>query len=101
MRRSLLLSCCTLLAGTSLASAVGSSSGSMPAATLAASVSGLRAADWPAVGGDLANSRYSMLSQIDISNVKTLGGVWEKDLDAPSRTPPVVVAGVMYSNDAR
>jgi PQQ-dependent dehydrogenase (methanol/ethanol family) len=41
-----------------------------------------------------------MLSQIDISNVKTLGGVWEKDLDAPSRTPPVVVAGVMYINDA-
>jgi quinohemoprotein ethanol dehydrogenase len=100
MRRSLLLACCTFLAGTSLASAVGSSSGSMPAATPAASVSGPRAADWPAVGGDLANSRYSMLSQIDISNVKTLGGVWERDLDAPSRTPPVVVAGVMYINDA-
>ena len=41
-----------------------------------------------------------MLSQINISNVKTLRGVWEKDLDAPSRTPPVVVAGVMYINDA-
>jgi quinohemoprotein ethanol dehydrogenase len=83
--RSLLLSCCVLLTRISPA---------------AASVSGPRAADWPAVGGDLANSRYSTLSQIDISNVKTLGGVWEKDLDAPSRTPPVVVAGVMYINDA-
>ena len=71
MRRLLLLSCCTLLAGTAPAVAVEHASVSMPAA---ASVSGSRAADWPTVGGDLANSRYSGLSQIDISNVKTLGG---------------------------
>jgi quinohemoprotein ethanol dehydrogenase len=99
MWRSLLLSYGTLLAGISPAFAE-DSAGSTPPATAATSASGPRTADWPAVGGDLANSRYSRLSQINISNVKTLGGAWEKDLDAPSRTPPVVVAGVMYINDA-
>ena len=59
-----------------------------------------KATDWSAVGGDLTNSRYSTLSQINISNVATLGGIWEANLDAPSRTPPVIVAGVMYINDA-
>jgi quinohemoprotein ethanol dehydrogenase len=98
MWRSLLLSYATLLAGISPAFAEtgASASARAPAAVTAA----LGQQDWPTVGGDLANSRYSMLSQITISNVKTLRGVWERDLDAPSRTPPVVVAGVMYINDA-
>jgi glucose dehydrogenase/plastocyanin len=57
-------------------------------------------ADWSTVGGDISNSRYSTLSQINVSNVKALGAAWNKTLDAPSRTPPVVAGGVLYINDA-
>jgi glucose dehydrogenase len=32
--------------------------------------------DWPAVGGDFGNSRYSTLSQINTSNIKQLKGAW-------------------------
>ena len=33
-------------------------------------------ADWPLVGGDWGNTRYSTLSKIDAANVKTLKGAW-------------------------
>jgi quinohemoprotein ethanol dehydrogenase len=58
------------------------------------------ASDWATVGGDLANTRFSTLSQINVSNVSKLGGAWVKNLGSPSRTPPVVVSGVMYINDS-
>ena len=61
---------------------------------------GWPATDWPTVGGDLTNTRHSTLSQINVSNVKALLGAWQVDLAAPSRTPPVVVDGVLYVNDA-
>src|SRR5262249_28599533 len=48
----------------------------------------------------LGNTRYSELTQINASNVRELRGAWKKDLSAPSRTPPVVVDGVMYVSDA-
>jgi glucose dehydrogenase len=34
------------------------------------------AADWPLVGGDWGNTRYSTLARITTSNVKTLKGAW-------------------------
>jgi PQQ-dependent dehydrogenase (methanol/ethanol family) len=56
--------------------------------------------DWPTVGGDLNNSRYSALAKIKTSNVKELGGAWFKEFDAPTRTPPVIEGGMLFSNDA-
>jgi glucose dehydrogenase len=37
--------------------------------------------DWPTVGGNLMNERYSPLDQIDTSNVSQLKGVWHTHLD--------------------
>src|SRR5438309_10315784 len=34
------------------------------------------AKDWPVVGGDWGNTRYSPLAAINRSNVKTLKGAW-------------------------
>jgi len=53
--------------------------------------------DWPAVGGDWNNSRYSTLDKINTGNVKTLGGAWVKQFEgAYSRITPVVVDGMMF-----
>ena len=32
--------------------------------------------EWPVVGGDLGNTRYSPLSQMNTTTVKTLKGAW-------------------------
>src|ERR1700733_9813234 len=53
--------------------------------------------DWPAIGGDWANSHYSTLRQIDTGNVKQLGGAWVHQFDGErSRGTPVVVDGKMF-----
>ena len=53
--------------------------------------------DWPAVGGDWNNSRYSGLDKINTNNVKTLGGAWVKKFEgAYSRITPVVADGMMF-----
>jgi quinohemoprotein ethanol dehydrogenase len=60
------------------------------------------AAEWPLVGGDWANTRYSTISQIDRSNVKTLKGAWMARLNSgfgagfSQQATPVVKDGVMY-----
>jgi alcohol dehydrogenase (cytochrome c) len=54
---------------------------------------------WPLIGGDLTNQRYSRLALINKENVHTLGGAWmssQFDGDAQSRATPVVVNGIMY-----
>jgi len=59
-------------------------------------------AEWPVVGGDWGNTRYSTLSQIDVSNVKTLKGAWMARLNSgygpgfSQQATPVVKDGVMY-----
>jgi alcohol dehydrogenase (cytochrome c) len=53
--------------------------------------------DWPAVGGDWNNSRFSTLDQIDTGNVTKLGGAWLKQFEgAYSRITPVVVDDMMF-----
>ncbi len=52
--------------------------------------------NWPMVEGDLGNSRFSTLSQINTKTIKELGGVWNHKFDGVSRGTPVVVDGVMY-----
>jgi quinohemoprotein ethanol dehydrogenase len=63
----------------------------------------VRAADqpasksWPMVEGDLGNSRYSTLNQINAKNIKELGAVWNHKFEGEvSRGTPVVEDGVMY-----
>ncbi|HJT87355.1 MAG TPA: PQQ-binding-like beta-propeller repeat protein [Bryobacteraceae bacterium] len=59
-------------------------------------------AEWPLVGGDWGNTRYSTLSQITPENVKTLKGAWMTRLNSGFGPPysqqatPVVQGGVMY-----
>jgi len=59
-------------------------------------------ADWPLVGGDWGNTRYSRLAQINPSNVKTLKGAWMARLNSgfgagfSQQATPVVKDGVMY-----
>ncbi len=60
------------------------------------------AAEWPLVGGDWGNTRYSLLSQINPANVKTLKGAWMARLNSgfgpgfSQQATPVIKDGVMY-----
>src|ERR1700722_9759391 len=55
--------------------------------------------DWLQATGDLGNTRYSSLSQINTETVKNLGAAWVSDKfdDAgTSRVTPVVKDGLMF-----
>jgi quinohemoprotein ethanol dehydrogenase len=59
--------------------------------------------DWPTVGGNLMNERYSPLDQIDTSNVSQLKGVWRRHLEGSgvgakysAESQPVVYKGIIY-----
>jgi PQQ-dependent dehydrogenase (methanol/ethanol family) len=68
--------------------------------------SAFAAASWPATGGDLANSRYSTLTQITPANVKNLTRVWTTLTDSgfktgPVESPPTVIGSTMYASSSR
>ena len=60
--------------------------------------------DWPAYGGDLANTRYSPLDQINTQNITKLTQAWLYDTrpqgsaktNRTTQATPLVVNGVMY-----
>ena len=54
--------------------------------------------DWPAVGLDYGETRFSKLDQINAGNVKNLGLVWSYSLDSSRgvEATPIVVDGIMY-----
>lgn len=54
--------------------------------------------DWPTIGLDYAETRFSKLNQINTDNVKKLGLVWSYSLDSSRgvEATPVVVDGIMY-----
>jgi quinohemoprotein ethanol dehydrogenase len=54
--------------------------------------------DWPTIGADHAETRYSKLTQINASNVTDLGLVWSYNLESTRgvEATPVVVDGIMY-----
>jgi quinohemoprotein ethanol dehydrogenase len=54
--------------------------------------------DWPTIGLDYAETRFSKLSQITSDNVKGLGLVWSYNLESERgvEATPVVVDGIMY-----
>ncbi len=56
------------------------------------------AADFPLVGGNYANQRYSTLKQINRSTVGRLGGAWMAHVGGRGimQSTPVVVGGTMY-----
>src|SRR5579862_8458675 len=59
-------------------------------------------AEWPLVGGDWGNTRFSTLKQITPANVKTMKGAWMTRLNSgfgagfSQQATPVVKDGVMY-----
>jgi quinohemoprotein ethanol dehydrogenase len=77
-----------------------------PATTAAQTAQDYRSAptaEWPLVGGDWGNSRYSPLDQINTTNAKNLKGGWMQRLNGSGYGPgfsqqaaPVVQDGVMY-----
>jgi alcohol dehydrogenase (cytochrome c) len=55
--------------------------------------------DWPTVGGDAANARYSTLNQISTQTIGMLGAAWRSEtLEPPvaSRAMPIVKDGVIF-----
>lgn len=82
---------CSVLAFTSLACA-------------GTELRGTAAGDWPTYGGDLANTRYSSLDQIDASNFSRLRIAWRFKTDNLGPRPeyqfegtPIEIGGVLYS----
>jgi len=72
--------------------------------SLAAALPLLGQTNWPAYGGDPANTRYSTLDQINTSNVSKLAQAWVYDTrptgsgksNRNSQATPLVVNSVMY-----
>ena len=54
--------------------------------------------DWPTIGLDYAETRFSRLNQINTDNVKRLGLAWSYPLESSRgvEATPVVVDGIMY-----
>lgn len=54
--------------------------------------------DWPTVGLDYGETRFSKLNQINTDNVKTLGLTWSYNLESSRgvEATPIVVDGIMY-----
>ncbi len=54
--------------------------------------------DWPTIGLDYAETRFSKLSQITTDNVKKLGLMWTYPLESSRgvEATPLVVDGIMY-----
>src|SRR4051812_15754242 len=54
--------------------------------------------DWPTIGLDFAETRFSKLNRINAENVKKLGLVWAYPLESERgiEATPVVVDGIMY-----
>jgi quinohemoprotein ethanol dehydrogenase len=54
--------------------------------------------DWPTIGLDYAETRFSKLNKISADNVKQLGLVWSYPLESSRgvEATPVVVDGIMY-----
>jgi quinoprotein glucose dehydrogenase len=70
----------------------------------AAAQSGAHGGEWPTYGGDLGNTRYSPLDQIDASNFSKLEVAWRFKTDSLGPRPeyqyestPLMVHGVLFT----
>ncbi|GAA5232478.1 PQQ-dependent dehydrogenase, methanol/ethanol family [Verticiella sediminum] len=91
----------SLLACTLLAAAPARSAGNPPAARVDTAyivANASTSTEWPTVGLDYAESRYSRLDQVNTDTAGRLGLVWSYDLKSSRgvEATPVVVDGVMY-----
>ena len=106
----LVAACCASLAVPPLAAQdagakAGAKAGAAPAAKVdSAFVTANKAStqEWPTVGLDYGETRYSKLKQINTDNVKDLSIAWSYDLEALRgvEATPLVVDGVMYTSSA-
>ena len=61
----------------------------------------LAAANWPVVGGDWGNRRFSTLDQISTANIAQLGGAWTRELEGGAPLgEPIIVKGRMFVTTA-
>jgi quinohemoprotein ethanol dehydrogenase len=56
--------------------------------------------EWPTLGGGEGDTRYSVLTEINKTNVRNLGGAWIRELPNWTRTPPFFADGILYISDA-
>src|SRR4051812_8823469 len=103
MRRSVLLTTGAALLGALVsvsASAAPTRSSIDVAPRLGASLAQVASSDWPTVGGNLWQQRFSALTQITTSNAKNLKLEWVKSIHgatgAEIEGSPLVYHGVMY-----
>jgi len=62
----------------------------------------LPANDWPVVGGDWNNTRYSTLDQINTANIGQVGAAWVRELEGGVPFgEPIVLNGRMYITSAQ
>jgi PQQ-dependent dehydrogenase (methanol/ethanol family) len=101
-------SCVAAVGLVALVGAAVASSGSRNAASTqsAARATAFPRLSWPVVGGDLANSRYSSLTQINRANVAKLKRVWTTDINpgfnsSSIESPPTVVGSTLYASSSR
>ena len=55
------------------------------------------ARNWPIVGGDYSNRRFSALDQINTANIRQTGGAWTRELDGTVLGEPVVSKGRLFA----
>ena len=61
----------------------------------------LAAQNWPVVGGDLGNRRFSTLDQISTANISQVGGAWVRELEGGNPLgEPIIVNGRMFVTSA-
>jgi quinohemoprotein ethanol dehydrogenase len=60
----------------------------------------LAAADWATTGGDIGKSHYSTLTDINTTNVSSLGLAWSAELGTGRglEATPIVIGGIMYTS---
>lgn len=95
---------CTAMALVFIGLAPGSESMERHPAPQAGDLSMPASREWPTVGGDWNNTRYSKLSQINVRNVKRLQAAWVSSAfeeGATSFVTPVVRDGMMFVTAGR
>ncbi|MGZ3366264.1 MAG: outer membrane protein assembly factor BamB family protein, partial [Caulobacteraceae bacterium] len=84
------------LATGAIAQAADTAAKAAPAKAAKASKAAMPAADWRAVDRDLAQTRFSPLTQINRTNVASLKPAWTYPMKGNNTASPLVVGGVMY-----
>lgn len=61
----------------------------------------LAAENWPVVGGDLGNRRFSALDQISTANISQVGAAWTRELEGGNPLgEPIIIDGRLFVTTA-